>query len=392
MSVAVLTGMSTLTDPALSYNYTRSAPVTRTLPSRPALPAAATQTSFTRPDRKSYIIPAADVQPTTTAVATHHHSRTISSSTLPSDSLRNLPLQSTNRPVATPSRPSITHSRQSSTSTTFNMMQRQGTTGSTTSMPRRSTSSRSTATNSPTSYVALMRKQKATVWCDRAQSTDPRIAAAQKQAKQRAHQAVTGSGGTGAGRTSTISSGGVVGKITHRGVPKASTYVPANISGVGVPMRLSANEMMGDEQPGLGMGENSMIHARTGSGKSSTNSAKYRSGYPRPDQGRFSSASTPPSGNEADSPNRGGIPEVSEDSDFSTSVKREYSNYERKVSKDGEDSFGELKDMSGPTAVHQALIQAKKAEDLRRRGSVDERAMSMGNTVRLFVANPDLDD
>lgn len=33
----------------------------------------------------------------------------------------------------------------------------------------------------------------------------------------------------------------------------------------------------------------------------------------------------------------------------------------------------------------------RKEDELRRRGSVDDRAMTMGN-VRLFVANPDLDD
>ena len=236
-------------------------------------------------------------------------------------------------------------------------------------------------TNSPTSYVALMRKQKATVWCDRAQNLDPRIAAAQKAAKHRAHMDIVGNSNASAGRTSTITSGGVVGKIRHGGVPKAPGYVPANISGVGVPMRLSANEMLGDEDEGLSLGENSMVHARTGSGKSSTNSTKYRSGYPRADQGRFSSTSTPPSGNEAESPNRG-IPELSEHED----------RLGQKAFEDGEDSFGELKDLSGPSAVHHALTQAKNADDLRRRGSVDERTMSMGAGVRLFVANPDLDD
>lgn len=39
-----------------------------------------------------------------------------------------------------------------------------------------------------------------------------------------------------------------------------------------------------------------------------------------------------------------------------------------------------------------AAEQAKKAEELRRRGSVDERSMTMGGKGRLFVANPDLDD
>lgn len=48
---------------------------------------------------------------------------------------------------------------------------------------RRSSSTRSG--NSPSSYVALMRKQKATVWCDRSQYDDPRVVAQQRQAKVR---------------------------------------------------------------------------------------------------------------------------------------------------------------------------------------------------------------
>jgi hypothetical protein len=192
--------------------------------------------------------------------------------------------------------------------------------------------------------------------------------------------------GAGSGRTSTISSGGVVGKIRHGGVPKAPGYVPANMSGAGVPMRLSANEMLGDEddQRGFISGDNAMVHGRSGSGKSSTNSA-YRSGYPRADQGRFSGG-TPPSGGDGGSPaSRDRIPE--EDSE----AKAEYFTTREKPPSESEDSFGELKDLAGPSAVNARLEQVKKAEDLRRRGSVDERAMTMGSNVKLFVANPDTD-
>ncbi|KAI7346988.1 hypothetical protein KC336_g22780, partial [Hortaea werneckii] len=81
--------------------------------------------------------------------------------------------------------PSNATSSTSSTSTTNQGLQRAPTNSSFTgpgNAPRRSTSSRSTASGSPSSYVALMRKQKATVWCDRAQHEDPRILAAQRQA------------------------------------------------------------------------------------------------------------------------------------------------------------------------------------------------------------------
>jgi len=234
-----------------------------------------------------------------------------------------------------------------------------------------------------------MRRQKATVWCDRSQNIDPRLAAAQKAARHRAALEVAGI--TSAGRTSTINSGGVVGKIRHGGVPKAP-YVPANINGATVPLRLSANEMIGDEHEGLSLGENSMVHGRSGSGRSSTNSAKYRSGYPRAEGGRFSTTSTPPSGEGSPSQS---IPEQPEMRNSTISTKNEYfiaNNDGKATPAESEDSFGELKDMTGPSAVQQALAQAKKNDDLRRRGSVDERAMSMGSGVRLFVANPDVDN
>ena len=178
-----------------------------------------------------------------------------------------------------------------------------------------------------------------------------------------------------------------MGKIRHGGVPKAPGYVPANMSGAGVPMRLSANEMLGDEEEERSFvsGDNQMVHGRSGSGKSSTNSMKYRSGYPRADQGRFSGG-TPPNGGDGGSPaSRDRIPEEGGHS------KSEYFVAREKAPSAEEDSFGELKDLAGPSAVNTRMEQAKKAEDLRRRGSVDERAMTMGSNVKLFVANPDMD-
>jgi hypothetical protein len=56
-----------------------------------------------------------------------------------------------------------------------------------------------------------------------------------------------------------------------------------------------------------------------------------------------------------------------------------------------EKDFGGLGDMSAPAAADTAMHKAKKADDLRRRGSVDDRTTSLTG-VRLFIANPDLDD
>ena len=216
-----------------------------------------------------------------------------------------------------------------------------------------------------------MRKQKATVWCDRSQSLDPRIAAQQRAAKQRAVMEVHG-GTNGTVRTSTITSGGVVGKIRHGGGPKAPGYAgTANLTGAGVPMRLSANEMLGDEEEERSSLE--IQHKRTGSGRSSANSARFRSGYPRP---------SPPDGV---SPAAG----ISESADEHRGDE-EYFETSQHRNNSIEDSFGSVTEMKAPSAVHQAVENAKTAEDLRRRGSVDERAMSMGAGVRLFVANPDV--
>lgn len=389
MSVLTVTGTS-IPDPTLSYDYSRSRGPISSRPSHAPTTSVPPPGIFTRPERKSTYAEQATarIPSSSRSPSNHQHSRTISSTILPGppfDSPSSNPSTRVNNPHSR--NPSTSHSRQSSTSNTMSV-HRQGTTASSTSVPRRSTSGRSVATNSPTSYVALMRRQKATVWCDRSQNIDPRIAAAQKAAKHRAAMEVAGV--TSAGRTSTINSGGVVGKIRHGGVPKAPGYVPVNLTGASVPLRLSANEI-GAEEEELSMGENSMVHGRSGSGRSSTNSAKYRSGYPRPDGGRFSTTSTPPSGE--GSPGQS-IPEQPQTRNSTMAGKHDYLDDEdgKATPAESEDSFGELKDMTGPSSVQQALAQAKKNDDLRRRGSVDERAMSMGSGVRLFVANPDLDN
>ena len=53
-----------------------------------------------------------------------------------------------------------------------------------------------------------------------------------------------------------------------------------------------------------------------------------------------------------------------------------------------EEYFGTVNEMSAPSAVLSAAERAKRAEELKRRGSVDDRSTSMTG-VRLFVANPD---
>ncbi|EEH21832.1 hypothetical protein PABG_04048 [Paracoccidioides brasiliensis Pb03] len=299
---------------------------------------------------------------------------------------------------------------------------------------RRSSSSRST--NTPLGYVALMRKQKATVWCDRAQTQDPRVVAQRRAAKQRAALEVHGGGG----RSATL---GSTGKIRHNTSSRTMGYNTATLVGAGVPLRLSANE--------IGDGEDDMendrpaFHRRTDSGRSSTGSNRFfPSGYQRPQQGRFSTSSngnTPPNSDVAD--RQTDIPELVEtpaplkpegEKDYfavptaatndnnnvnananvnannvngsptmtTTTSDPETANSDTTTNKldypstlqsygSEEEDFGTVTEMAAPSGAVYAANRAKKTDDLRRRGSVDDRSTSM-SSVRLFVANPDLSD
>lgn len=55
----------------------------------------------------------------------------------------------------------------------------------------------------------------------------------------------------------------------------------------------------------------------------------------------------------------------------------------------GERNFGDVGQM--PQSLPKPDPNKKTSDELHRRGSVDERTMTMGNT-RLFIANPDLSD
>lgn len=266
-------------------------------------------------------------------------------------------------------------------------------TSSTTGTPNRSNSGtlrRSSSTrsgNSPTSYVALMRKQKATVWCDRSQYEDPRMIAQQRQAKMRATMEVVGGPHNTPMRNSSGSSSvaaGVRSKVRHHGVPKASLYAPVATTGSGVPMRLSASEVdEGDSEDNASLG-GGPYHQRSGSGRSSIGSGRrvsYAAG------GRHSSGSTPPNGQ--NSPEMGDL--IEEETPGSTNQATDYFPTKTGLStgsgSSGERNFGEVGQM--PQSLPKPALQDKS--DLHRRGSVDERTTTMSNT-RLFIANPDLSD
>ena len=255
----------------------------------------------------------------------------------------------------------------------------------------------------PTSYVALMRKQKATVWCDRSQHEDPRMVAQAKTAKMRAAMEIIG--GNAQGRSSmsgSMGSGslGVRSKIRHHGAPKAVGYSSANLVGSGVPMRLSASEV-GDEDNSDDDADSqrNQYHHRTGSGRSSLVSNQRLAAFNQRPLGRLSQGSTPPSG-QGSSPADGltGPAETAETP--VPSIQKPAGDYFQHPSGNGgsassserEASFGNVGDMNAPHVSSTRKDNGKSIEELNRRGSVDERAATMRGAVRLFVANPDLSD
>jgi len=261
-----------------------------------------------------------------------------------------------------------------------------------TSELRRSTSSRSGGGAQPTSYVALLRKQKATVWCDRAQYEDPRLVAQQKAAKHRASQEV--SGGRTAARTSTGISGPgkVAAKIRHHGKPGVVGYTPENnyIGVGGVPLRLSATEVEGeDSDDDDASAQRGLHHRRTGSsGRSSTASRRGTASY------RTSTILASGTAGKRWSPN-GSTLEDQGPFQGAEPIERTQSTHSGS-SAERADALPDLAPTNAARMASNSLLNAaltreksvRNPEDLKRRGSVDERTMTL-TSGRLFIANPD---
>ena len=245
------------------------------------------------------------------------------------------------------------------------------------------------------SYVASMRKQKATVWCDRAQSEDKRLLAQQKDAKMRATREVSGVSMEGRHSTGSMGSGSIgVRKIRHHGLSKNSGYNQANLVGGGVPTRLSASEV-GDEGSTYGDGDSlrNANHHRTSSGRSSTGSNKRLIGANQKQPSRYSQASAWTSGHGSGA--NDDLAEVEETpipQEHQASSQTDYFSHpdvpaEKRDSSDGETGFGRVGQMKGPPAIKDRV---SRADEIRRRGSVDERSNTMGGLGGggLYVANP----
>ncbi|KAK3066878.1 hypothetical protein LTS18_001436 [Coniosporium uncinatum] len=204
-------------------------------------------------------------------------------------------------------------------------------------------------------------------------------------------------------------SGGLRSKVRHGGAQKATSYT-GMMAGGAVPMRLSANEVdeVGSEDADSNYAAGTQYHQRSGSGRSSLGSGKRVSSFGHV-QGRYSQSSTPPNGQgsspadtmtnvEEETPVPSDYAHSSGDYFVRNTPRRNLSGLSTGSGSSGEreQGFGSLGGMPGGSMPYntkraQEDEKKKKNEDLMRRGSVDERTMTMSG-VRLFVANPDLDD
>ncbi|KAH8177293.1 hypothetical protein LIA77_02375 [Sarocladium implicatum] len=281
-------------------------------------------------------------------------------------------------------------------------------TSSTTDL-RRSTSTRSGGASSiqPTSYVALLRKQKATVWCDRAQYEDPRMAAQHKAAKMRANLEVVGGnrsyGSSSSGnRTNTgiSATGKVAAKIRHHGKTPVVGFAPGDhhVGVGGVPLRLSATEVEAESSEDDDTQTMSRLHhRRTGSsGRSST--ASGRRGMSYRTSGGGSGSLTGRRWSPGDTPERSDSLVEEQTGDNGPATADSASGKARSTasgsSAERADNVGELGNaprLASNSLLHSALTREKSVkspEELRRRGSVDERTATL-TSGRLFIANPD---
>lgn len=227
------------------------------------------------------------------------------------------------------------------------------------------------------------------------------------------------SGISTAGRSSTGLSGAggkVVGKIRHHGKPGVVGYAPdSNYVGVGgVPLRLSATEVEGEDSDDDDPGRSSLHHRRTGSsGRSSTAGSIGQSGGrgPRGLNYRASNGSglqmtgggsqnsnsnrhwTTGSNGQNTPERRGSLAGASLEKRASDAASRTSSAGERADDvPDLDSAAARLASNSLSNSLMNATLTREKSvknpDELRRRGSVDERTMTL-TSGRLFIANPD---
>lgn len=229
-------------------------------------------------------------------------------------------------------------------------------------------------------------------------------------------------GGPSAGRVSTSGSGSLAGsnrvtaKIRHHGKAGLVGYSPGDLVGGvgGVPMRLSASEVEGgdsDDDTDSANTPGGAYHRRTGSGRSSVGSGRRGLTYSRQSGasstgGRWSSGNTPP-GERVDSmedlqeAGETPVPGTNQrNKDYFTADGNGDGTRSAGSGSSGEraDAVGDLNGSDAARLASNSLMKAtitreksvKNPDELRRRGSVDDRTMTM-SAGRLYIANPDAD-
>jgi hypothetical protein len=153
------------------------------------------------------------------------------------------------------------------------------------------------------------------------------------------------------------------------------------MAGAGVPMRLSATEVDDEDEEDTqdkldddwAAADAAFYSGRSASAVAAASAAHRRSSSGRSSLGRGAHSRSPSEMNAVEE-------ETPHASEFGHRAKGTGDYFNKTTSGKS----------SGSTSPEEETKE-KKEDDLVRRGSVDERAMTMSG-VRLFVANPDLDD
>lgn len=199
--------------------------------------------------------------------------------------------------------------------------------------------------------------------------------------------------------------GGVRSKIRHHGAPKASAYSGTHlISAAGVPMRLSASEVdegESDEDKEAQQQANK-FHNRNGSGRASSLGSGHRNNiHLSAQQNQQRGVGNGPNSVSGQG-SRDSMGDLAEEETPTPSSYGKHDDYFQQPggrggsgsSSEKEEKFGKpsgLPVQRGGGGARTAEQDRQTSEELRRRGSVDDRTMTM-SAGRLFVANPDLSD
>jgi len=261
----------------------------------------------------------------------------------------------------------------------------------------------SAISTAPNAYVATLRRQKATVWCDRSQPEDARLIAAQKAAKLRAAMEVVGSSastlvkgskhGVDVGNGSATSSvrGGKNGKLG-----RGASHLTSGSAGIGTgsvvggpPTRLYLGDSSDEEDsyiPGPG------IHRRHGSGNSSNSNSNSNSNRRRSNRASMLYSEHRNSSH--------GALQRNASNGSSSSYSPNTSVPELSQPQIRTRGKGSPPSLVSPHIMEETTPELRQSNDyfkgvdkdtLKRRGSVDEteaRTMTMSG-LRLVVANPD---